>query len=286
MEYSMEELLPLVTKLTDKFTSKESTSVTYETAARLMGAVVYCIGQGLKDSAAEEGGGRQDLVLAGKGIPAAEAYRLGYGLVVNQTKKTNELYQSIISDFCDYGNLAYSDTIRKGMPEFFRRYDAVFCPQDHLLTLDYPTIWQVTGYTGIDAISHYLTYIRMEQQVLQKFPQEYVRALLREENGDYKYAIINICRVVIRNVLGCMIAGKPIEERGYSGEQCKIIEEYLGDNSRQTIQDKLTALLHIFISKSYEGDADLFGYLQTDMQDFAVELKNAVDHNALHVIFR
>ena len=43
MEYQMEELLPLVSALTDKFTSKESSSVTYETAQMLMEAVLFCI---------------------------------------------------------------------------------------------------------------------------------------------------------------------------------------------------------------------------------------------------
>ena len=44
-DYEMEELIPIVAKLTERFTSKESTSVTYEQARQLMGAVIYCIQQ-------------------------------------------------------------------------------------------------------------------------------------------------------------------------------------------------------------------------------------------------
>lgn len=36
MEYEMEELIPLVKELCDRYTGKESTSVTYEAAQRLM----------------------------------------------------------------------------------------------------------------------------------------------------------------------------------------------------------------------------------------------------------
>ena len=43
MEYEMEELIPLVKELCDRYTGKESTSVTYEAAQRLMEAVLYCI---------------------------------------------------------------------------------------------------------------------------------------------------------------------------------------------------------------------------------------------------
>ena len=43
MDYTMEELLPVVGKLTEKYTGFSSTSVTYETARQLMEAVLYCL---------------------------------------------------------------------------------------------------------------------------------------------------------------------------------------------------------------------------------------------------
>ncbi len=43
IEERMEELLPLMEELTKKYTSGESTSVTYEKAQELMEAVLYCI---------------------------------------------------------------------------------------------------------------------------------------------------------------------------------------------------------------------------------------------------
>ena len=43
MDYEMEELVPIVGKLAEKYTSHESTSITYEKAEQLMGAVLYCI---------------------------------------------------------------------------------------------------------------------------------------------------------------------------------------------------------------------------------------------------
>ena len=43
MNYEMEELVPLVGKLEEKYTGHESTSITYEKAEQLMEAVIYCI---------------------------------------------------------------------------------------------------------------------------------------------------------------------------------------------------------------------------------------------------
>ena len=45
MEYEMNELLPIVAKLAEKYTSKESSSITYERAEYLMEAVIYCINE-------------------------------------------------------------------------------------------------------------------------------------------------------------------------------------------------------------------------------------------------
>lgn len=45
MNHTMEELVPVVSWLAERYTQKDSTSVTYETAEMLMEAVIYCITQ-------------------------------------------------------------------------------------------------------------------------------------------------------------------------------------------------------------------------------------------------
>ncbi len=41
--YRMEELIPIVGRLAEKYTGFESSSITYEKAGQLMEAVLYCI---------------------------------------------------------------------------------------------------------------------------------------------------------------------------------------------------------------------------------------------------
>ena len=45
MEYTMMELLPVVKQLSDRYTSKESGSVTYDMANQLIEAAIYCINE-------------------------------------------------------------------------------------------------------------------------------------------------------------------------------------------------------------------------------------------------
>ena len=46
MNYEMDELVPIVAKLAEGYTSKESTSITYDRAQQLMEAVIYSINEG------------------------------------------------------------------------------------------------------------------------------------------------------------------------------------------------------------------------------------------------
>ena len=76
--YEMEELVPLVAKLSEKYTSKESTSVSYETARQLMEAVMYCINECVSD---------QTLVSSQR-LSAAKAYKYGYEALIEKVEQT------------------------------------------------------------------------------------------------------------------------------------------------------------------------------------------------------
>ena len=68
MEYELEELFPVVAELARKYTSGESTSITYERANHLMEAVLYCIHQC----------GSEYALAGGKRLTAQHAYQLGF----------------------------------------------------------------------------------------------------------------------------------------------------------------------------------------------------------------
>ena len=69
MHYEIEELIPVVGKLAEKYTSGESTSISYERAELLMEAVLYCIHE-LEQNC-------QDSLTLAEKMPAQKAYDLG-----------------------------------------------------------------------------------------------------------------------------------------------------------------------------------------------------------------
>ncbi len=279
-EIGMSELIPIVAELTEKYTSKESSSISYAKAQQLMGAVLYCIQE--KERSSESGA---EILAANQKPDVKKLYQSGYGLVLQKVEHTKELFEHLIVDFRAYGNQNYYDTVAKGMPEFFKYYDARFNPQDHILTLDYPTLVPVEPACGVDAIYQYLTYIKLEQIFFSRYPDDYVQEVLAAYHHEYEMLYCNICNIVLRNVMGCMICEKKITKYGFSEADYEKIHKFVIDRKREEVKGKLLQLLQTFIAQVYQDDQALFLYLAADMENFTVELRNAVEHECLETIF-
>lgn len=186
----MEELVSIVGDLAGKYTGYESTSITYEKAKQLMEAVLYCIRE------AEQAGG--ETAVCSDRVSAKQLYEMGASLVEEKTKKALAMYHEILPEFDSYGNRFLYDTFVVGLPEFFRRYDCKFEPQDTILTLDYPVMKDISGCAGIDRIYEYILCIRAEQKFLKRFPREGVIGTLKKYNREYEETPDNICGILLR----------------------------------------------------------------------------------------
>lgn len=185
--YAMEELIPIVGRLADEYTSNESSSVTVETAKRLMDAVIYCM------SHYETG----DCSIATQDkITADNVYKLGYNAVIEKTKKTQEKYNELMTFFQPYGNRNYRDTVEKALPFFFMYYDVKFAPMDNIITMDYPVFGLDMNLEGIDMIGQYIDAIWEEQRYLAKFPINYIIDELRIFHPNYENEFFNLKEIV------------------------------------------------------------------------------------------
>lgn len=282
--YEMEELLPIVARLADQYTSKESSSIRVETAKQLMEAVIYCIHHA--NEMGDSGILGEELVVHEQCMSADEAYEHGYHAVVDKVKRVNIRYTRLISNFNWYRNQAYYDTIVKGIPSFFLYYDAKFAPQNHILTLDYPTIQFIGDVQGIDAIERYLRYTEYEQEFLQLFPEEYVMKVLQSYHSDYEELFINVCSLVLRNVLVCMWVNKPLMDGNFPENAFDLIREDIRIYGQAGIIEILTKLLERLLKQGYKNHKELLEYFNYDIQEFTAELCNAVKHGCLEALLR
>lgn len=271
--YSLEDLLPIVAKLTRKYTSAESTSITYERANQLMEAVLYCIKE------CERGN-----ILVGKdGIFASEAYQLGYKKVLEKVKRAKENYNEMVLNFCSYGNENYYDTVIKALPAFFRYYDICFAPQENIITMDYPTLRQIQYMSGIDAIDKYIQYICLEQKFMQAFPEKYVCDIFMRFQEDYKKQFYNLCSILLRHVLGCAMIRKKLGTETHEEDYVKL-EQIVCIYSKEQLKTVLGRLLEHMLFEKWEMTLEIEDYLKADISNFASDLIMAVENNCLKKI--
>ena len=276
MEYQLEELLPLTARLAEKYTSKESSSVTYETAQMLMEAVLYCVRE-CRDTS-------EYTLVSEHTVKAEDAYRIGYDRVVEKTRKAKEIYDKLIKDFCDYGCSNYRETILKGMPAFFIAYDARFRPQDHLLTLDYPTVNIHREMCGIDVIYQYLCDIVVEKDFLECFPQQAVRQLLeRVQSGNSTGYMGNLSELVLVTAFGCMITDRQLSQLRLFSQDIEAAEQYFRGDDLQGTEGKLRMLLRVLAEKS--GRQIWVSYFDSLCHEYAVRIQNGIEYGNLETVF-
>lgn len=200
MNYETEELIPIVRKLAADYTGLESTSVTYERAEQLMGAVLYCIHE-----AERFGGGT---AVRWENVSARQVYEAGVRCTEERVREAMALYHELLPEFSSWGNRCLEDTFLKGIPDFFKWYDVKFDPQNTILTLDYPVLKDLSGSSGIDRICGFLECIRLEQQFLKQFPERAVRDALEEYDCRHEALVENVCEMFLSTVLGRLLKGK------------------------------------------------------------------------------
>jgi hypothetical protein len=277
MEYQMEELLPIVAKLADKYTSKESSSVPYDTARMLMEAVLYTINECYEDTENRN-------LLEGEKLQSDQAYEKGMERILEKTHTAKEVYHKLIEDFEDYGCKNYKDTIVKGIPAFFVRYDAKFCPQNHLLTLDYPTLHMNYEKNGIDLIYEYLSAIEIEKRFLDLFDRNAVIQLIKRIQPEYQTLYLdNICHPVLLNAMGCMIVDKPLRNLEISQQDCNYVSSYFEGDNMETMERKIANMIGLMTERL--EDTKLQSYLMKEKKEYAVRLWNGMQNASLEQIF-
>ena len=276
MKYEMEELVPIVAKLAEGYTSKESTSITYDKAQQLMGAVLYSIHEGEK---------AEHFSLVQKDeMPLERMYTIGAKCVEEKTKETLNLYNEIMTHFSSYENKCLNDTVVKGLPEFFKWYDCKYEPQNTILTLDYPILVDLSEYTGIDRIYDYILCIQMEQKFLNKFSSEYVMEILSKYDKQYRLIIDNICEIVLMNVIIHILAGKNISILNFEPEEYLKMQALIQTENLSDLRGKLKNAVNVLIREYYENDEKLMDYLYKAVDNISVRIKSAADNGNLHRI--
>lgn len=273
MTYQMEELIPIAGKLAERYTAFESTSVTYEKANQFMEAALYCIREGERAS--------DSLPAAGSGIKAEQMYEAGFLCVKEKVKRALEIYNELTPQFSCYKNRCLHDTVIKGLPEFFRWYDAEFEPQNTIITLDYPVLRDLSGYTGINKIYEFIVCIRLEQIFLSGFPEAYVmRQMFRYDNLHTDF-MENVCGIVLLPTVARMFLQKPFGDLDFEKDDYVRLRELFYQHGLDACRENCLKAVKAITENYGENSDQLFSYFAEEIENMAVRLKNASEYGTL-----
>lgn len=269
----IEELVPVVGMLVKKYTSCDSTSISYEKAEQLMEAVLYCIDEFEKS-------GKNSLGYA-DGITAQQVYETGLSCVREKVKKALALYHETLPEFSDYKNECLHETFLRGLPQFFQNYDIQFEPQNTILTLDYPVLKDISAYTGIDKIYAFILCVSLEQKFLNCFPEEYVIHALTRDNWQYKQAVQNLCEPVFTSMTGHLLAGKALTRFVWEEADDVRVKTVFRQTDIREINQQLQPRIERFVEKYCGNSPELMEYLLGAMPGTVLRLKHAAENNIL-----
>lgn len=278
MNYNLKELLPLVAKLSEKYTGFESSSITYEKAQQFMEAVLYCIHElELQNPSAPAPATK---------MPAEQAYERGFRLVLRKVQLALNLYNKMLPAFNCYNSQALSDTFVKGIPEFFKWYDPKFHPQDTILTLNYPVLKIKPDSSGIDRIYEYINCLCLEQNFLGNFPETYLENVLSRHHVPDFDLTENICETVFLDMICHILTGKTLGEQSFSQEDISRIGNIFSASDMKEIKKKLSLATAAFLEKLDSGrdSRNLLSYLTASLNNIIVRLENAADNGFLEHI--
>lgn len=276
MDYPMEELLPIVSELAQKYTGYESTSVTYEKAQSLMEAVLFCLNE-------YNNSGTDNLVQSD--IPVKEQYNIGAKLLYRKVEDIRKIFNEISLQFEDFGVKCLYDTVQKGIPQFLKWYDIKFCPQNTILTLDYPLLADYSSLTGADAVYEYIRAIRLEQIFLGMFDRNYVISVLEKYNPEYRNMIDNICSIILTNIIGHIAIKKSFHDIEFLHEEYLQLSKVFAGKSAADIETVVKELIGKVVGRFYENDMDMFEYLCCEANNIAVRIYTANQHGQLNRVF-
>lgn len=273
MNYTMEELAPIVGKLAAAYTSHESTSLSYEKAEQLMGAVLYCIRE------LEQAGSRS--VISSEKMPALRAYEAGRACVEEKVKTALRLYNELLPEFSHYESRCLYDAFVRGVPEFFKWYDIRFAPQDTILTLDYPVLKDLSGYTGIDNVYEWIRCIGWEQRFLRLFPDSFVLRILSKYKKHGGEMAENLCEAVFPFILGHILAGKPLDAVDFAEADYLRIQEIFAQGDISDINGQLSRAVERLLKNHCTNSGEISEYVSCAVRAAVVRLKQAAEQGLL-----
>ena len=237
------ELGKLLKEIIMKHTKGESSSVTIETAEKLLIAIWYTI-----DAYLSSFDSIKDCIDIIKNESLEKMYNEGKVILKEEFEITKELYEKTIKEKLDIEIIAYNDTLGDGIEAFFRNYNIEFDPHDAPGSIDYPLAFDDWSVQGLNYIKNYLKNINIENRICSYFDKSAINNMLENYGKmyhiNYRDLLINVFELTITNAVFSFIINGNYETLKINEEELIHLEKNIN-----TLNNDINKLIDICIDK-------------------------------------
>lgn len=192
------QLMLILRNLIMRYTRGESSSVTTETAEKLLTSIYYSIDaciKGINDP--------EEAIELLKTKSLKEIYDKGIEIVTSCLNETKLLYGEIVKNKLDVSNESYNSTIDGALPVFLKSYGIVFNAQDGMGDIDYQLAFDDMNVKGVFYIKNYLETLKLETEFCRLFSSEDINRILMGSEAS----LINIFEMLLNNLIFSVLSG-------------------------------------------------------------------------------
>ncbi|QJA08643.1 hypothetical protein HF520_06680 [Romboutsia sp. CE17] len=237
------ELGKLLKEIIMKYTKGESSSVTNETAEKLLIAIWYTI-----DAYLSSFDNIEDSIEVIKNKSLEKMYNEGKIILKEKFEITKELYEKTIENKLDIEIIAYNDTLLEGIKAFFVNYDIKFEPHDAPGSIDYPLAFDDWSVKGLNYIKNYLENINIENRICRYFDQSSIKNMLEQYGRmyhiNYRDLLINVFELTITNAVFSFIINRNYKTLEINEDEFMYLEENL-----KNLNNDISKLIDLCVDK-------------------------------------
>jgi hypothetical protein len=229
-----------------RYNRGESSSVTNETAQRIMLSLFYAI-----DAYMHSLDNPDEALQQLQSQRLASIYNQGLAIIESCLLSTRQMYQNLQEQRLKVNNIAYQSTLDEALPDFFEHYDVRFSAHETMASIDYPLFRDDLKVSGIFYIRNYLRRLSLEDSFCRRYSHQEIKNLLASYGRTYRIntneALINIFEIVATNAVFSLLAGNPSQQLLISEAQLDMLYKMLSaldEIERQTmLEDQVKLLL-------------------------------------------
>lgn len=275
------QIMFILKDLIMRYTKGESTSVTVETAEKILNSIYYSI-----DAYTESLHNPEDGIALLKTKKMKEIYEKGFELIKSCVSETKMLYERILKNKLNVPLEEYNLTIDEAFPDFFRKYGMVFDAHDTMASIDYPLVFDDMNIRGIFYIKHYLENLETETEFCKLYTKEDIIKVLanygRIYSIDYRTSLINLFEILINNSIFSVMSGNNGDTLTISKPQYDFLNSKLSSSSPNEINSLFDEATEKIIKGCCIKQPKLIDYIRKYKAILLVRVLSAVENGSLH----